>query len=549
MAQPAALILQLSDLHMLSGAEDEDAIADGLVAAIAVEAGRRRSKPGLLCVTGDVFDSSAVAEERAIAAFTGLQARIHRALGHELPTVIVPGNHDRRRAGLLAPFKRSLFEHLRAALGGRTIVHGTEVPFLADVVPHEQHGLPLWLIAYDSTYLPSGWVSAGGILRQADLLQAAAEMGSAHPEWPVMLLLHHHLVPTPITDMAKVETDSQSRVLRWGLEHVLPYLIPNADHEEMAMAALGAGTALSTLHAMGRPVIVLHGHKHYATARMLSGVAADQGDVMIISAGSAGLAQSYTPGTTRHAARLWPSFNAIELDDDLVQADVVSFGYRDDSRGQVLVRPLVRARRDGAHWRIIPFGEGDHRGAGPQLSHNELRCTLLPSDNPSRWHLDCQRSYGGDGDDTPSEFMDTIDALEDGELAVLDDAGRELGMRRHTPTDLRLVRGQALRFRIENGVCRTISESTRLFGARWSPYSWMGIMNRYASDRVRIEIVNETSRGLARAFASATDLSNGMERPLALAPESSPHRAVLYCTDCPARTLLRVHWPLEASAR
>src|SRR5262245_56616607 len=104
----------------------------------------------------------------------------------------------------------------------------------------------------------------------------------------------------------------------------------------MTMAALGAGTALSTLHALGRPVIVLHGHKHYATARMLSGVAQGQGDVIIISAGSAGLAQSYTPGTARHAARLWPSFNIIELDGDHVQADVVSFGYRDDSRGQIL---------------------------------------------------------------------------------------------------------------------------------------------------------------------------------------------------------------------
>jgi hypothetical protein len=498
-------------------------------------------------VTGDVFDSSAVSEDRAIAAFASLQSRLHAALGREVPTVIVPGNHDRRRAGLLAPFKGSLFEHLRDALGPRAFVHGTGVPFLADVVPHALHGLPLWLIAYDSTYLPSGWVSAGGILRQPDLLQAAAEMGAAHPEWPVLLLLHHHLVPTPITDMAKVEAHNQPRLLRWGLEHVLPYLIPNADHEEMAMAALGAGTALSTLHAMGRPVIVLHGHKHYATARMLSGLSADQGDVMIVSAGSAGLAQSYTPGTARHAARLWPSFNVIELDEDHVLADVVSFGYRDESVGQVLVRPLVRAQRQGARWRVIPFTERDQHGAGPRLERNDLRCTLVPSENTSRWHLECERSYSGVDGTAPDTFMDTIDALEDGELVVLGPDGRARGAREPTPTDVRLTRGQTLRFCIENGVCRTISESTRLFGARWSPYSWMGIMNRYASDHVRIEISNETSRGLARAFASAIDLANGMERPLPLAPESSAHRAILVCNDCPPRTLLRVHWPLEPS--
>ena len=105
----------------------------------------------------------------------------------------------------------------------------------------------------------------------------------------------------------------------------------------------------------------------------------------------------------------------------------------------------------------------------------------------------------------------------------------------------------ALCFRIEDGVCRTISEATRLFGARWSPFSWMGIMNRYASDHVRIELINDVSSGLAHAFASAIDLGNGMERPLPLSPESTPHRALLEYPDCPARTLLRVHWPLEPS--
>jgi hypothetical protein len=141
--------------------------------------------------------------------------------------------------------------------------------------------------------------------------------------------------------------------------------------------------------------------------------------------------------------------------------------------------------------------------------------------------------------------MDTIDALEDGELTLLDARGHALGVREHTPTDVRLVRGQALHFRIENGVCRTIDESTRLFGKRWSPYSWMGIMNRYTSDHVRIEIVNDASRGLAHAFASAIDLSNGMERPLSLCADSTPHRAILEYRNCPPRTLLRVHWPLE----
>ena len=63
--------------------------------------------------------------------------------------------------------------------------------------------------------------------------------------------------------------------MRWSVEHLLPTLIANADREEMTMTALGAGTALSTLHALNRAVLVLHGHKHYATARMLSGMSAE----------------------------------------------------------------------------------------------------------------------------------------------------------------------------------------------------------------------------------------------------------------------------------
>lgn len=544
MAQAPNLLVQISDLHILSGAADEVSIVESLVDAIGAEMARRAGTPRLLCFTGDVFDSSALPADVAVAAFEGLLTRIHAALGRAVPAVIVPGNHDRRRAGLLGPFSPVLFEHLREALGARAHVHGTNVPFLADVLPHEMHGLPLWLIAYDSTYLASGWISAGGILRQEDLLQAAAELGDAHREWPVFLLLHHHLVPTPITDMAKVEATHQPRVLRWGLEHVLPHVIPNADHEEMTMTALGAGTALSTLHALRRPVIVLHGHKHYASARVLSGVAADHGDVIIISAGSAGLAQSYTPGTARHAARLWPSFNVIQLDEDRVQAEAVSFGYRGDSAGQVLRRPLLRARREGARWRIVPLADHEH-DAGPRLARNELHCRLLAGSSASRWDMLCRRHYSGDAEHSPSAYMDTIDALEDGHLSVLDDNDLPRGKPVHTPTDVQLTRGEELRFRIESGVCRTISESTRLFGARWSPFSWMGIMNRYASDHVRIELVNEVSSGLARAFASAIDLATGMERPLPLSPESTAQRAVLECADCPPRTLLRVHWPLE----
>ena len=32
-------------------------------------------------------------------------------------------------------------------------------------IPPAFHGQPFWTIAYDSTYLPNGWLSAGGVIR------------------------------------------------------------------------------------------------------------------------------------------------------------------------------------------------------------------------------------------------------------------------------------------------------------------------------------------------------------------------------------------------
>lgn len=120
------------------------------------------------------------------------------------------------------------------------------------------------------------------------------------------------------------------------------------------MTALGAGTALSTLHTLERAVLVLHGHKHYATARLLRGMVRGHGDVLVVSAGSAGTAERWSPTANGDAARLWPSFNAIELEGDRLDIDVVSFGYKGSSAAKVARRALVRARRQGATWSIDP---------------------------------------------------------------------------------------------------------------------------------------------------------------------------------------------------
>ena len=117
------------------------------------------------------------------------------------------------------------------------------------------------------------------------------------------------------------------------------------------MTALRAGTALSTLHTLGRAVFVLHGHKHYATGRLLVGTFVGHGDVLIVSAGSAGTAQSWAQHETQNAARLWPSFNVIDWNGPDLRIDTVSFPWRGAS-GPIAIYPLVRARRSGSQWNI-----------------------------------------------------------------------------------------------------------------------------------------------------------------------------------------------------
>jgi hypothetical protein len=171
----------------------------------------------------------------------------------------------------------------------RVYVAGCRFPLLAEVVPPAFHKLPVDIVAYDSTYLPHGWIGAGGHIQQEGLLHAHAQLTRNASPVPLMVLVHHHLIPTPVTDVSFIGLGLPiPQIPRWLLGKALPALVANADREELTMTALGAGTALSTLHTLGRPVMLLHGHKHFPTARLVRGLTDGSSDVLIVSAGSAG---------------------------------------------------------------------------------------------------------------------------------------------------------------------------------------------------------------------------------------------------------------------
>jgi 3',5'-cyclic AMP phosphodiesterase CpdA len=541
-----ALIAHLSDLHLLQSPDEQGPILDALIAALAAQGAERARPLDALVITGDVFDSARVSPRAAARRFAELHQRLVDASGDDVATVIVPGNHDRRNMGLFAPHREELFSALRAELGHRAWVHGCESPFLADVVPHEVHAMPLWMVVYDSSYVPHGMLSAGGMMRQEDLLFAASRIGDDHPDWPVLFLLHHHLVPTPLTDTHPVEVRIDSPLLRWGLERALPWLVAHADREELTMTALGAGTAISTLHTLGRAVLVLHGHKHYATARLLDGTWKGHGDVLIVSAGSAGTAHEWTPSGARDAARLWPSFNVLDLDDAGVRVDTVSFGYKGKRAGKPERRPLVRARRAGAQWLQDPIDPTELKSSATRLAMNRAIYRLESSRHFEhlRWDYACERRVELAHGASLSGYSETVAACDGARLMVLEGA-RETSGEYSLPQELHLALNGETRFRVEGGVYRTLNGLHQRDTVRYPPFAWVGLMNRYSSARAELIVEGLDGSG-STVFASATDLGTGLERPVPV--QRSEGRVVVHYADCPARTLLRAYWPLRRAA-
>ena len=92
------------------------------------------------------------------------------------------------RAGLIGPHRPDLFRALHAAAPPRTVVHGAATPFLSAMVPDGFHGMPLSVVAYDSSLLRRGLIGAGGVLRQEDLLRAATALRGQPEERPVLVL-------------------------------------------------------------------------------------------------------------------------------------------------------------------------------------------------------------------------------------------------------------------------------------------------------------------------------------------------------------------------
>jgi len=526
------LLVHLSDLHMARNPGAQSGIFDGLVRALGVVHRRHGGQGVTVVVTGDVFESSTLSDREAVDGFLHLHERIVEALGGDAPFVVLPGNHDRRRFGLLGPGQTRLFQALYDAADPRQLfVAGCERPFLAQLVPDAFHRLPAHVITYDSTYLPGGLVGAGGTLRIEDLLMVGARLPDDGQ--PVLVLTHHHLIPTPLTDVSHIDAARSNRLARWMVNFALPALVSYGDREELTMTALGAGTALTTLQNFGRAVLLLHGHKHVPSARLLVGATAGSGDVLIASAGSAGTRERVHEQRHPDAARLWPSFNLVQLSASEVHIESLAFSPKSNTR-PAQRRELASTRRVGAKWVASPVSAHVHDPA-PRVEADEAEYTLRDSTSAHYWDYVCERRVQLREDAHLRRYVEFL------RVPPSRVRGHSL-LRKREPIEVEI--GGATRYQQQAALCRTARAATWARGPL-SAFEWVGLLCRYGASRATLRLSQPTTESL-EPFGSVTDLTSGAERPYRLA--STGNAWSLTAEACAPRSLLRIYWPLSSRA-
>lgn len=542
-------ILHLSDLHIDAEEGRSDRIERALFAAL------RAGRPwelDLVVVTGDILDTASVGVESALRVVREWRAQLHAALGRRVPLILLPGNHDRRTIGIFSPQRDKLFRALKAGLSEPDVwVAGCALPQLAEVMPPElTRALPFDLCTYDTTFLGTGKLSAGGTLRADDMLQLASwlePVAEGEPPRPLVLLMHHHLVPTPVTDTVAAGGGADLAALpRFLLHKVAPWLIAHGDREELFMTALGSGSALSLLHALRRPVVVLHGHKHCPAARLLRSPEERSGDVLLVSAGSAGLAERWsTEGADEdRPMTMWPSYNVVTCSigssgggsGSAFHVETVAFKpeLQETASGlqsELVSRPLVTATQRGALWELTPQPERrpDLDGRLWQLTRAHYRLKESPS-APERWDLECEHEVRAAHDrPEPGRYGEPIFLLRDALLENPEDFPKLL-----------LPMPGLVRYRIAHGLCRSVDEAHRVVGPD-EAFANIALISRHTSRVAELTLTAPDGFEL-QPFGSVMDLTTGQLRPVPLLRTGSSW--TLRYLDCPARTLLRIHWPL-----
>jgi hypothetical protein len=252
---------------------------------------------------------------------------------------------------------------------------------------------------------------------------------------------------------------------------------------------------------------------------------------LLASAGSAGLRERVgVPDSD--AARLWPTFNLVELDAKRVHVQALSFSPKRSGKAPIR-RDLAEARLVTPKWEPIPVSfrpvDAPFRVSSDQADY-ELSASLLA---PGRYDVSCERRVELEPGANLRRYVDFVHAVP-----LIAPRTRRL---RRVTRRFALSVGDVTRYRIDHGLCRTLHEGSRSYGAG-TAFEWVGLLCRYGAKRATLRLARNGAEWL-EPFASVTDLATGREQPTALAV-SDEHWSVTKL-DCAARVLLRIYWPLD----
>jgi hypothetical protein len=262
----------------------------------------------------------------------------------------------------------------------------------------------------------------------------------------------------------------------------------------------------------------------------LRGLGGDCGDLILASAGSAGRAEGVY-SSQPNPARLWPSFNLVDLTDQRVRVEALSFSPK-NSRREPVRRDLIHVRREGPKWTPLPISF-DVSDVPSRIARDDAAYALSPSQGSSeRWDFTCERRVQVKDGAKLRRYKDFSHALP----PLL--TGSQPKRRTYRRVELSL--DGPTEHRATDALCRTLNEAERRYG-RGTAFEWVGLLCRYGADIASLSL-RAPSGALVDPFASATDLTTGRERPAQLELKNGVWTVTV--PHCVPRTLLRVYWPL-----
>jgi hypothetical protein len=198
----------------------------------------------------------------------------------------------------------------------------------------------------------------------------------------------------------------------------------------------------------------------------------------------------------------------------------------------------VSATRDGRQWtlELPPLREVQFH---PVLTLNELEAQLTPSPSQlGRLDVVTQRRLGSH----PRAWLDEYwEVIEGPPGAVAREILVDGKPRRDAkcPARVKVTKDGLSTWRVEGGAFANVVDAEALHHGH--AFESVELLNRSRADVARLKV--HLGPVKTKPFASITNLTTGRERPWPLTRDGDV--VTVTRTNCPARTLLRLYWPLE----